>query len=168
MGSDERLREDRLVFYREDMERIQAVLREFLELSRSVCAMLIDKDGHLITQAGHTQSYHPDTISALVAGSFAATREMARLLGEDEFSILFHQGKRESIQLALAGNRTLVAIVFDDTTTLGLVRLYSEQMVAKLEETFQQAQQSQHEHHDTLEAGFNNIASENLDGVFGS
>ena len=54
-----------------------------------------------------------DTISALVAGSFAATKEMARLLGEDEFTAMFHQGERDNIQLSLVGDRTLLTILFD-------------------------------------------------------
>lgn len=72
------------------------------------------------------------TISALVAGSFAATREMAKLLGEDEFSVLFHQGKKDSIQLSLIGERTLLATIFDERTTIGMVRLYAKEATSKL------------------------------------
>ena len=72
------------------------------------------------------------TIAALVAGSFAATREMAKLLGEDEFSVLFHQGKKDSIQLSLIGERTLLATIFDERTTIGMVRLYAKEATSKL------------------------------------
>ena len=64
--------------------------------------MLVDKDGHLITQEGSTEKTDTDTISALVAGCFAATREMARILGEEEFTALFHQGRRDNLQLTPA------------------------------------------------------------------
>ena len=60
------------------------ILREFLKLSNAKCALLVDKEGHMITKQGVTRSFDMDTISALVAGSFAATKEMARLLGEVE------------------------------------------------------------------------------------
>jgi len=165
MDKDQQLRDERLVFYRQDMEKIEAVFQEFLELSGSLCAMLVDKDGHLITQAGHTMSYDPDTISALVAGSFAATCEMARLLGEEEFSLLFHQGKKESIQLALVGDRSLIAIVFDVSTTLGLVRLYSAEMVAKLVDILEKAKKRPQA--ETLAVNFGAVVDDNLDGVFG-
>jgi len=45
----------------------------------------------MVTCCGDTKSIDHQTISALVAGSYAATREMAKLLGEVEFSVLFHQ-----------------------------------------------------------------------------
>ena len=107
-------------------------MENFLKLSDSKANILIDKDGHLVTKAGATEDLDLMTISALVAGSFAATREMARLLGEDEFSVLFHQGKKDSIQLSLIGERTLLATIFDERTTIGMVRLYAKEATGKL------------------------------------
>ena len=133
------LREGRLVFYRDDIRLINRVLQEFLKLSNARCALLVDKEGHMITKQGVTRSFDMDTISALVAGSFAATREMARLLGEDEFAILFHQGKTDNIQLSLVGDRTLLTVIFDDSTTIGMVRLYANETAKRLLEVFEQA-----------------------------
>ena len=72
MSANERLRHDRLTFYKEDIERIDRLLAEFLRLSGAKCALLIDKEGHLVTRRGEVRSIDMDTISALVAGSFAA------------------------------------------------------------------------------------------------
>ena len=80
-----------------------------------------------------------DTISALVAGSFAATKEMARLLGEEEFTAMFHQGERDNIQLSLVGDRTLLTILFDDRTTVGMVRLYASETAKKLADVYREA-----------------------------
>lgn len=164
---DQDLRNRRLVFYKADMEKIHAVLNEFLNLSHAICTLLVDKDGHLITQAGQTSSYNADTISALVAGSFAATREMARILGEEEFSILFHQGRRENIQLALVEDRCLVAIVFDESTTLGLVRLYCSDMVDKLARIFRDSRLRGPNANETLSESFTKSISQVLDDTFG-
>ena len=90
MSANERLRHDRLTFYKDDIEKIDQILTEFLRLSGAKCALLIDKEGHLVTKRGEVKTIDMDTISALVAGSFAATKEMARLLGEDEFTALYH------------------------------------------------------------------------------
>jgi predicted regulator of Ras-like GTPase activity (Roadblock/LC7/MglB family) len=132
MGKDEDLRTARLVFYQQDMQRIQEVLDEFMRLSGAKCSLLIDKEGHLIARRGTTESIDSETISALAAGSFAATREMAKLLGEEEFSVLFHQGRRDSVQLVLVGERMLLAIVFDDKTTIGMIRLYGREAAEQL------------------------------------
>ena len=61
---------------------------------------------------------------------------MARVLGEDEFSVLFHQGHKGSIQLSLVGERTILAVIFNDQTTVGMVRLYTLEASTKLGELF--------------------------------
>ena len=136
ISANERLRQERLSFYKEDVDRIDKLLGEFLRLSGAKCALLIDKDGHLVTKRGEVRTIDMDTISALVAGSFAATKEMARLLGEEEFTALFHQGERDNIQLSLVGDRTLLTILFDDRTTVGMVRLYANEASKRLASIF--------------------------------
>ena len=136
MTRDQQLRDDRLVFYLHDVERLDGELDAFLEMSNAKCALLIDKEGHLVTRRGEPLGSSLESISALIAGSFAATKEMARLLGEDEFTILFHQGTRDSIQLQLVGERTLLAILFDERTNLGLVRFYAQETARHLSEIF--------------------------------
>ncbi|MBL8765999.1 MAG: roadblock/LC7 domain-containing protein [Planctomycetes bacterium] len=136
MTTDHGLRESRLVFYSDNMEQIDRVLGEFLRRAGARSAYLIDRDGHLITHVGEAGNVDPDTISALVAGSFAATKAMAKLLGEQEFSALFHQGERDNIQLSLVGGRAILTVLFDDSTTLGMVRLYTSDAVRKLGELF--------------------------------
>ncbi len=134
MSRDQRLREDRLVFYKKDIDRLNAEIDTFLELSKARCVLLVDRDGHLVTRRGESVKSAEDTISALIAGSFAATREMARIMGENEFAILFHQGQRDSIQLQLIGERTLMAVLFDGRTNLGMVRFYAQESAGRLQE----------------------------------
>jgi len=133
MARDDQLRADSLVFYENDMQLLEGELDGFLELSGARCAMLIDKDGHLVTRRGESLNGSLDSISALVAGSFAATRELARLMGEDSFANMFHEGQRDSLQIQILAERTLFAIVFDDRTNLGLVRFYAQETARHLE-----------------------------------
>ena len=134
MKSDAKLRDDRMVFYTADVQRFESELDGFLELSGARSALLIDREGHLVTRRGETVQNSLESISALIAGSFAATREMARLLGESQFSTLFHQGQRDSIQVTLVGERALFATVFDGRTNLGLVRYYATETAGHLAE----------------------------------
>lgn len=170
MKDDELLKMQRLIFYKEDIQLIDKLLSAFLKRSQAKCAILIDKEGHLITMHGDTRTYDMDTICTLLASTFAATREWARLLGEDEFSILFHQGKRDSIQVALVGDRTLLAVIFDDRTQLGLVRLISNEAAKKLDEIFQQAEhrRSTQAEPELLAEGFSDSANKLLDDLFGN
>ena len=167
------LRQNRLVFYEDLVRDVNRVLREFLKLSGAKCAMLIDREGHMVTRQGATREIDMDTISALVAGSFAATREMARVLGEEEFSVLFHQGKTDNIQLSLVGDRTLLTVIFDEATTVGMVRLYAAETTKRLAELFRKHALEREKNvasgtaQPDLADGFVGSAKDKLDDLFG-
>lgn len=147
------------------MDRINEVLTEFLKLSDSKCNILIDKEGHMVTKVGSTGDIDLQSVAALVAGSYAATREMARLLGEEEFSVLFHQGRKDSIQLTLVGDRTILATVFDERTTIGMVRLYAAEASEKLGKIFEEIINRPPREDDGLQ-GFSQSAKGALDFFF--
>jgi predicted regulator of Ras-like GTPase activity (Roadblock/LC7/MglB family) len=163
---DEKLRSDRLVFYAQDVERLDNELDAFLELCGARCALLIDKEGHLVTRRGEPLTSSVESIAALIAGSFAATKEMARQLGEDEFSILFHQGARDSIQLQLVGERTLLAVLFDQRTNLGLVRFYAQETGRQLGEIFNDMAARPVQEGSGLSQNFQQDANDALDKLF--
>jgi len=131
-NSDQELRSNRLIFYADDVAEIDTCLKDFLERSKANCVLLIDIEGHMVTKQGFTNTLDTTTIAALVAGSFASTRALAEKLGEKEFSVLFHQGENENIHIALVANRCLVVIIFDDRTTIGMVRLYAKEVAEAL------------------------------------
>ena len=162
------LRQNRLVFYEDLVRDVNRVLREFLKLSGAKCTFLIDLEGHMVTRQGSTNDLDMDTIAALVAGSFAATKEMARILGEEEFSVLFHQGKRDNIQLSLVGDRTLLTVIFDDSTTVGMVRLYATEATKKLNKLFAEiALRKDAPAGEGLDEDYTDQAKSALDDVFG-
>ena len=168
--NNQKLREDRLVFYEDVIRDANRLLREFLKLSNAKCVMIVDREGHMVTRQGVTRDLDVDTIAALVAGSFAATREMARVLGEDEFTVLFHQGKTDSIQLSLVGDRTLLTVIFDQTTTVGMVRLYAADTAKRLTDVFEKHARDLRDgtvSGEDLEHGFADSAKGKLDDLFG-
>lgn len=167
--SDQQLRADRLVFYANDVDRLDAELDGFLELSGAKCAFLIDREGHLVTRRGEAESRAVDSLAALIAGSFAATREMARLLGEEEFSTMFHQGNHHSIQLSLIGQRTLLAILWDERTNLGMVKFYAQETSRRLLAIFEdmvKAAESGTPRSEDLAGDYSQQASAALDDLF--
>ena len=127
------MKQEDLVIYEEQIEKIEEALKRLIKDAQAKCVLLVDKDGHLITRQGFTQSLDTTALAALLAGSFASTREIARLVGEPEFSVLFHQGKKDHIHITLVGERTILAVIFDDRTTIGMVRLYAKETSEDLE-----------------------------------
>jgi predicted regulator of Ras-like GTPase activity (Roadblock/LC7/MglB family) len=123
------------VLFESDIERLNAALDAFLKETEAQCVLVIDKGGHLIAVRGLTESMDTASLSALAAGAFASTREIARLIGEPEFSVLFHQGRREHIHVSLIDGDTLLMAIFNDHTTIGIIRLYArdtEEEIARL------------------------------------
>ncbi len=166
MRAEDELKANRLVFYENDIKRADRVLEEFLKLSGARLALLVDTEGHLVTRQGAPVEFDMDSVSALVAGSFAATKEMAHCLGEEEFSIMFHQGKKDSIQLTLVGDRTLLGIVFDENTTIGMVRLYAQEAARRLTEIFEKSDR-QHPDEAMMTQEFTDNAKDKLGDIFG-
>jgi len=62
-------------------------------------------------------------LAALAAGNFAAVDAMAKLVGESEFSLLFHKGEKLSIHFSKVDDETLLISMFNKEISLGLVRL---------------------------------------------
>lgn len=139
MGFSEELRKNRMVFYEDDVANLNKVITSFLDTSKAECVLLIDVDGHMVTKQGFTKNLNTDSIAALVAGAFASTKELAKQLGEPEFSVMFHQGKNENMHISSIQGRALIVIIFDDRTTVGMIRAYAEELQKNLAVIFEAA-----------------------------
>ena len=157
--------DDNLIIYEEEIVKIDELLKKMLKGAEAKCALLVDKDGHLITRQGFTHSLDTTALAALLAGSFASTKEIAKLVGESEFSVLFHQGKKDHIHMSIVGERSILAVIFDDRTTIGMVRLYAKETAIELakvfQEVFDRGRSSQGISHQ-----FADVAQDKLDDIF--
>ena len=115
-----------------EFAQINDALKNFLRESQGKCAILVDRDGQMLAKQGFTQNLDTTSLAALAAGAIASTQQIALLLGEPEFSVLFHQGQKDHIHFSLIGQRAILMTVFDDRTTLGLIRLVSAKTVESL------------------------------------
>ena len=154
------------VLYEDEIEQIDKVLTRLIKEAEAKCALLVDKDGHLITRQGFTHTLDTTALAALLAGSFASTKEIARLVGEPEFSVLFHQGKRDHIHISLIGERSILVVIFDDRTTIGMVRLYSKEISETLQEILANAGKKPKDQELKLDAEFSSSAENKLDDIF--
>jgi predicted regulator of Ras-like GTPase activity (Roadblock/LC7/MglB family) len=152
---------DDFVIYEEDMEAIQEELGHFLRESEATCALLVHKSGQLVAKRGFTQRLDTTSLAALAAGAFASTQEIARLIGEPEFSVLFHEGRHEHIHVSLAGEHAIMVTLFDDRTTIGMIRLFAAETSPRLDAIFRSAAQRQ-------VRGTDAVASLGEEDVFGA
>ena len=116
-----------IVIHENDAARIDAVLQRFLSDSNCSAAVLIDRSGQPLAEAGTARTLDIGSIGALAAGAFSATAALARLLGETEFSVLFHEGVKESMHVSTVDDHTILLAILDERTTIGMVRLFARE-----------------------------------------
>jgi predicted regulator of Ras-like GTPase activity (Roadblock/LC7/MglB family) len=108
------------------------VLTGLLRESGALTVMLITKQGSVVAEAGNISGLNSTAMAALVAGMFSATREVARLVGEDQFSILLQQGERRHIHISLVAAESMMIIVFEDQNRTGMIRHSARKASEKL------------------------------------
>jgi predicted regulator of Ras-like GTPase activity (Roadblock/LC7/MglB family) len=127
----------------EDQMAIESQLTDFLKKSEAQWSALVDKGGNLFAQSGNTGSLDLSILSALAAGSFAATHELARRLGESEFTALYHEGHGQHILMSALNFECLLVTVFGDKTNIGLVRFYAQQATGTLDGLLHKARETE-------------------------
>ncbi|MBI5643205.1 MAG: roadblock/LC7 domain-containing protein [Deltaproteobacteria bacterium] len=111
------------IMFDEEYREITAAIEKLLRESNAKCVYLVDKDGQLISSSGETRDIDATSLASLTAGNIAATGGLAKLIGEKEFSILFHEGERDNLHISVVGQRVILVVIFDKRSSLGLIRL---------------------------------------------
>jgi len=123
-------------FTEDDFGAIKQALERFLTDCNARCALLVDRTGQLVATVGDRPDFDPTAFATLTAADFSANDQLAKLIGENEFNSLFHQGEKESMYLADIARRVILVVLFDNRTTLGLVRLKMKAAVQELTQLF--------------------------------
>ncbi len=125
-----------LVMYEEEFHRINAVCDRLTKDANAKVVFLVDKNGQLIAAAGQTQHIDTTSLASLTAGNVAAMGGLAKLIGENEFPNQFHEGAKDSLYMTLVG-RIVLVVIFDNRTSLGLVRLRIKKASDELHKIFE-------------------------------
>ena len=115
-----------------EYEALLSILRKLLADASAKVVFLVDKNGTLLASVGDAVGFDTTSLASLAAGNIAATGGLANLIGEKEFSILFHEGERDNMHLSVVAERLILVIVFDRRSSVGLVRLRVRQATARL------------------------------------
>jgi predicted regulator of Ras-like GTPase activity (Roadblock/LC7/MglB family) len=109
------------------VDGITTVLTSYLINAGVDCCLLIDRSGNLLISRGDPIAMDTSALAALTAANFGATEEIARLIGEKDFSLLFHKGERENIHFSKIGEQLILITLFGHNLSLGLIRLRVEE-----------------------------------------
>jgi predicted regulator of Ras-like GTPase activity (Roadblock/LC7/MglB family) len=155
-------------FREEDSTRIHGLLGQFLRESNARTAMIVDRAGQMVAVVGEEPVFDPTAFASLTAADFSANDQLARMIGEPEFGALFHQGERESMYLADIARRVILVVLFDNRTTLGLVKLRVKQTVLDLTQVFHEMFTRSTPSTSQVEAAFLGEAEDEIDKLFGA
>lgn len=155
-------------FREDDAAKIRAVLDHLLSEANARTALLVDRTGQMLATAGETPTFDPVAFASLTAADFSANDQLAKMLGEPEFGALFHQGEKESLYLADVARRVILVVLFDNRTTLGLVKLRVRSVVGRLTTLFTDVFERRDQDPPKVEAAFLGEAEDEIDKLFGS
>lgn len=109
--------------FEDDFWAINETITKLLKMTNAIAVLLIDKAGQLITSTGNISQIDTTSFASLSAADFAATSQLAKLVGESNFNTLFHQGENQNLYIQLIANKVILVVIFDSRTSLGLVRV---------------------------------------------
>ncbi len=155
--------------YEEDYRGLEEALRRLRRDSNAKAVFLIDKNGQQIAAAGDVENFDSTSLASLTAGNVAATDGLAKLIGEREFSVLFHEGQRDHIHISIVAKRAILLVIFDERSSLGLVRLRVKRASGEMGQIFEEIEQKKESGPEAEAAGspFSEITDEDIDALFG-
>ncbi len=148
-------------------ETITKVLTELATKTKASAILFADMSGQLISQRGKTDEMNTTVLSALAASDFAATSEMAKLVGEEaKFKLLFHEGEKRNVYLSNVGDNFFLVVVFDVSVTLGLIRIYTKKAIEDLNTALLENEDDAGTEDNIIDSDFSTLLGNALDDSF--
>ncbi|MFN0120700.1 MAG: roadblock/LC7 domain-containing protein [Blastocatellia bacterium] len=161
--------ETTMVMYEEEYQRIKAIIARLRADANARMVFLIDKNGQQIAANGDTGGLDTTSLASLTAGNVAATDGLARLIGEKEFPVLSHEGERDNLHISVVNGRVILVVIFDQKSSLGLVRLRVKRASVELGEVFDDLMRKVEKEKSNFNgaAPFAEITDDDIDRLFG-
>lgn len=158
--------QSQLVMQKEDFDRVLGVIQRLVRDANAKGVFVVDKAGQLIGEAGELRGIDSTSLASLTAGCIAATGGLAKILGEEEFPIHFHQGERDNLHMTVVGERMILVVVFDERSSLGLVRLRVKKAGSDLAKLFEDIRKKAETQGESAGSPFAEITDDDIDNLF--
>ncbi|MCC6130815.1 MAG: roadblock/LC7 domain-containing protein [Acidobacteria bacterium] len=156
------------LLFDEEFHQIKEVIGRLRTDSQAKVVFIVDKNGQQIAAQGDLEALDTTSLASLTAGNVAATDGLAKLIGEKEFPVLFHEGQRDNVYISIVDQRVILVVIFDERSSLGLVRLRVRKATQDLERIFQAIQkkvEAEKEKGD-FDSPFAEITDDDIDSLF--
>ena len=115
------------------LDAMENILSEELIDAGVQSLLLIDLAGNILISLNDGKAMHDVySLAALAAGNFGAVSEIAKIIGETDFSLLFHKGEKESVHFSRVADNLLLITVFGKEVSLGFLRLKVAEVIKKI------------------------------------
>jgi predicted regulator of Ras-like GTPase activity (Roadblock/LC7/MglB family) len=158
-----------MVMYEEEYQQIKSIIAKLCDDANAKMVFLVDKNGQQIASYGEIGNIDTTSLASLTAGNVAATDGLARLIGEKEFPVLSHEGEKDNIHISIVAQRVILVVIFDERSSLGLVRLRVKRASNELTDVFEsivRKVEAEKERGADLESPFAEITDEDIDNLF--
>ena len=158
------------VLFDEEFHQIKDVIGRLKADAQAKVVFIVDKNGQQIAAMGDMDTLDTTSLASLTAGNVAATDGLAKLIGEKEFPVLFHEGEKDNVYISIVGQRVILVVIFDERSSLGLVRLRVRKANSELERIFETIQKKVESEKVRRQEGYDSpfaeITDEDIDNLF--
>ena len=155
-----------MIIDEETCTSIDSVLRQLIRDSQASTALVLDRAGQIIVWDGPAYEGQRMQLGALVAGTYASTREVARILQESSFRTLLQEGAKEKIFTESIGDQWLISVIFGRHTHLGLVKVLCSRATVDLYQILLRTLEKNRLRPTLKDAGFQIVANDTIDLLF--
>ena len=158
-----------VVMYEEEYANLKSAITRLCTDANAKFVFLVDKNGQQIAAHGEMVNLDTTSLASLTAGNVAATDGLAHLIGERGFPVLSHEGERDNIHISIVASRVILVVIFDERSSLGLVRLRVKRATAEMSSIFETIDAKVTRENDfggSLDSPFAEITEEDIDALF--
>jgi predicted regulator of Ras-like GTPase activity (Roadblock/LC7/MglB family) len=155
-----------MVMYEEDHKKILAVIGRLVREANAKGVFVVDRNGQLIAEAGEVRGIDTTSLASLIAGTIAATSGLAKLIGEQDFPVHFHQGVKDNLHVTMVANKWILVVVFDERSSLGLVRLRVKKATTDMNKVFEDLKKKADAEAASGSSPFAEITDDDIDNLF--
>jgi predicted regulator of Ras-like GTPase activity (Roadblock/LC7/MglB family) len=158
-----------VVLYEQEYEQLKRAIIRLSAAANAKFVFLVDKNGQQIAAHGEMLNLDTTSLASLTAGNVAATDGLAHLIGERGFPVLSHEGERDNIHISIVASRVILVVIFDERSSLGLVRLRVKRATSEINTIFESIDSkvdSERNMGIAFESPFAEITEEDIDALF--
>lgn len=155
---------DSVVMFEDEYQDLVSLCEKLLGVARAKAVLLVDRNGQYITCHGNIDHLDTTSLASLTAGNVAASQGLAKLLGEEAFPTMYHEGEHDHLHVSMVLNRAILVVMFDHRSNLGLVRLRVRRVTDKLARVFERIEQKSQSMPDPMP--LKNITDKDIDQLF--